>query len=224
MGIEQDSGWTSEIDKAFLAGQPEKAIELATRVVTANPGTANVYMVRGMTYFRAGKIDESIQDFRKANELEPDSAPYNWQLGISLYYAKKYEEGQKQFESHKDVNPNDVENSVWHFLCLAKVQGIEAARKAVIPVGFDRRKPMMEVLKLYRGESTPEKVLAIAEDSNQGPKEKTMAQFYGYLYVGLYYDALGEAEKGRTFLKKCVDQKTGGYMADVARIHLQLVK
>mgnify|MGYP000446850332 CR=1 FL=1 len=38
------------------------------------------------------------------------------------------EEGRKLFELHRSVNPQDVENAAWHFLCAARVDGLEKAR------------------------------------------------------------------------------------------------
>lgn len=211
------------IDKAFQAGKPDEAIRLATELVATNPKASNLYLIRGMTYFRCGKIEESLKDFDKSIELDPVSAPHNWQRGISLYYAGRFDDGVKQFESHREVNPNDVENSIWHFLCKAKRDGMDAARKGLIPVRYDRRVPLMEVLKLFAGDMTPEQVLAVAENAS-GSRDKIEAKFYGYLYVGLYWDAMGDKEKGKLYLQKCLDQKVGGYMEDVARIHLELNK
>lgn len=50
-----------------------------------------------MDEFREGKVDESIQLFDRALELEPSLLPFLWQRGLSYYYAKRYEEGAKQF-------------------------------------------------------------------------------------------------------------------------------
>jgi hypothetical protein len=33
----------------------------------------------------------------------------SWQRGIALYYAGRYKDCRLQFESHRTVNPNDVE-------------------------------------------------------------------------------------------------------------------
>ena len=48
-------------------------------------------------------------------------------------------------------------------------------------------------------------------------------RFYGYLYVGLYYDALGNKAEAKKWMEKCVDQQITGYMGDVAKVHLDLL-
>ena len=57
---------------------------------------------------------------------------------ISDYYVGKFADGRRQFESHKTVNPNDVENAAWHFLCVARLDGIEKAQSACIKIDTTR--------------------------------------------------------------------------------------
>ena len=59
-----------------------------------------------------------------------------------------FDDGAKQFELHKTVNPDDVENSAWHFLCVARSKGIESVRKGLIDVTGDSRIPMMKVQEM----------------------------------------------------------------------------
>ena len=61
----------------------------------------------------------------------PDEAPYLWQRGIALYYAGRYDDCRRQFESHRSVNPDDVENAAWHFLCVARAESPAKARAAL---------------------------------------------------------------------------------------------
>jgi lipoprotein NlpI len=47
--------------------------------------------------------------------------------------------------------------------------------------------------------------------------------FYAHLYLGLYFEALGDAEKARKHITRAAGQyQTGDYMGDVARVHQQL--
>ena len=122
------------------------------------------------------------------------------------------------------MNPNDVENAFWHFLCNVRLNGLEAAQKDVLLSGFDNRVPMMEVQKLIQGKLTPEDVIAACEKGGAGASGQKQSRFYGYLYIGLYYDALKNKDKAKQWLEKCVEQGLDIYMADVAKIHLKLLK
>src|SRR5206468_3164056 len=127
-----------------------------------NPRMADAWQNRGIIHFKLAHIDESISDFDEVIKLNPAQAPYHWQRGICYYYAGRFEEGRKQFELHQTVNPNDVENAVWHFLCVARASGLDRARAALIPIQGDARVPMAEVHALFAGRLQPEEVLAVA--------------------------------------------------------------
>lgn len=216
----QENGWSSKLEQAVEKKNFVEALRIADEVVAAQPKSANLYVMRGMVHFQAGDIDRSISDFDRSIELDPRSKPYLWQRGISLYYAGRFKEGAEQFEVHRTVNGNDVENSVWHYLCVARDSSLEEARKKLIPSAGDPRPPMMEVLELFRGETTVEEVLNAVEQVEGGPRAKPLARFYGNLYVALHYESLGKRDLCQKYLEECLKTGTGGYMADVARVHL----
>jgi lipoprotein NlpI len=169
--------------------------------------------------FENGRVAESAASFDRVAELAPAQAPHLWQRGIALYYAGRYADCRRQFESHRTVNPNDVENAAWHFLCVARQESPEKARAALLPVGPDSRVPMGEVYRMFRGEMTPNEVMAAA-GTGAG------SQFYAQLYVGLYYEALGNKEKALEHITAAADGRyaVGGYMHMVARTHLALLR
>jgi len=170
--------------------------------------------------FRAGRIEEAVAGFDQVARAEPVSAPQLWQRGIALYYAGRYEECRRQFEQHRTVNPNDVENAAWHFACVAKAESPAAALSAILPVGPDRRRPMREIYEMFSGRLTPEGVFAA---SGRQP----LARFYAHLYRGLYHDALGRAEAAREEIFLAADDRfsgVGGYMHMVAVVHRNLLE
>jgi Flp pilus assembly protein TadD len=104
---------------------------------------------RAMADFQAGRVAASIDGFDRVIALQPEAAPQLWQRGIALYYAGRFQDCRAQFESHRTVNPNDVENAAWHFLCVARAESPEAAVKKILPVGPDARPPMREIYQLF---------------------------------------------------------------------------
>jgi lipoprotein NlpI len=170
---------------------------------------------RAIDDFLAGRIKESVTGFDRVVTLVPNAAPELWQRGIALYYVGRYDDCRKQFESHRTVNPNDVENPAWHFLCVAHLESPAKARAALLPVGPDQRSPMREVYEMFKGTMTPDAVLAAAGQS-------ASARFYAELYVGLYYEATGNKTAGLAHLKTAASQQyanAGGYMHRVATLH-----
>jgi lipoprotein NlpI len=177
---------------------------------------------RGSDELIAGEIDKSITSFEQAIAKEPAAKPYLWQLGIAYYYARRFEDGRDLFSLHQTVNSNDVENAVWHFLCVARAEGIDGARKKLIPISGDSRVPMKQVHSLFAGKCTEEQVLRTCEGESTEAERKN-ALCYAHLYLGLYYEALGQADKSLDHLRKAQgDYAQTHYMGQVARLHYRL--
>lgn len=206
-----------------LLRQHDKAIADFTRSLERNPKLALAYDHRGSEQFILGHIKESLDDFDKFLELEPKAAPSHWKRGISLYYARRYEDGRKQFKDGDKVFGNDVENAVWHFLCNAKLKGVDKARKEMLPIGKDDRVPLMVVYDLFTGKSEPAEVLKAAEAGKVTAALRKQQLFYAHLYLGLYYDALGEKQKALEHLRLASGEYRLGYMGDVAHVHAELL-
>ena len=174
-------------------------------------------MDRAIADFRAGRVEQSLAGFDRVALMAPAEAPYLWQRGIAQYYAGKFRECRDMFISHRTVNPDDVENAAWHFLCVARSESPEAARKQMLPVGPDARVPMREVYRMFKGELTQAQVMKAAGSDPS-------AQFFARLYIGLYLEATGNREAGRAQIEIAAEDRfarVGGYMHDVARVHLQ---
>lgn len=202
--------------------EPAKAAAAFTQALDVMPD-AKVQDRRGDAHLWAGKFAEAVADYDAFLKANPKFAPKHWRRGIALYYAGKHEDGVKQFELHKTDNPQDVENAAWHYLCNVKVVGKEKSQAALIDVTGDSRVPMAEIQKLYAGKLKPDDVLAAAD---KAPKaDKTSAQFYAHLYVGLWYEADGDAKKAKEHLTAAVEKyEIGDYMWDVGNAHLQMLK
>jgi lipoprotein NlpI len=175
---------------------------------------------RAVADFRAGRVAESAAGFDALARLVPNEAPGLWQRGIALYLAGRFNDCRAQFESHRTVNPNDVENAAWHFACVARAESPARARAALLPVGPDSRRPMTEIYQMFRGTLPPEKMLAAAG-------EQAGAQFYAHLYFGLYADATGDRVRALEQMTLAASDRYaagGGYMHAVARVHRDLLQ
>jgi lipoprotein NlpI len=175
---------------------------------------------RAVDEFEQGHFAQSASTFEEFAKAIPGQAPNLWQRGIALYYAGRYADCRRQFESHRTVNPDDVENAAWHFLCVAREQSADKARVALLPVGPDFRSPMREVYQMFRGALTAEDVVKAAGNDPSG-------QFYAHLYVGLYSEALGRKDLALKHIKEAASERfasVGGYMHMVAGVHLKTIQ
>jgi lipoprotein NlpI len=170
--------------------------------------------------FEQGRLRESVTLFDELVKLAPGSEPDLWQRGIVQYEAGLYKECRAQFELHRKVNPADVENAAFHFFCVARADGAEAARQALLPVGPDARVPMREIYEMLQGKRKPEAVLTAAGT-------RTDAVFFAHLYLGYYYEALGEPKNARPHFERAAGRDfaaAGGLMHTVAVVHLEQLK
>ncbi|MBD2441876.1 hypothetical protein H6G25_01330 [Dolichospermum sp. FACHB-1091] len=187
--------------------------------INRQPNNPHGYIRRGMVYFKLGKIQESIQDFDTAENLDFHITPYLWQRGLSYYYAEQFSQGAKQFEVDLTVNSQDVEETVWRYLCMARLSGVTEARNSLLPVKNDSRKIMGVIYDFFAGNCSKDDVL------NVGKLSGLKGKFYSHLYLGLYYEAENNLDLAREYILKAADEyKIDDYMWYLAVVHKNLRK
>lgn len=180
------------------------------------------WMEEGVDAFFEARIDASAKAFDEVVKAVPQAKPQLWQRGLTLYYAKRYQDGREQFEVHQTANSNDVENAAWHFICVARLEGVEAARKALIPIEGDSRVPMKQVHDLFAGKGSVEAVLSAAGEGDDSPLRRNHL-CYAHLYLGLYFEALGDEAKAKEhILKAATDYEMDHYMGKTAVTHAKV--
>lgn len=190
-------------------------------VLKLDPDAVDVLYWRGRAHFCAGKVAESVADFDRYVKLRPKAEPRLWERGLSLYYAGRAADGAAQFALYQTYYDNDVENVTWRYVCMAKSEGVEKARAKLLPVRNDARVPMMQVYALFQGKATPEDVLKAADAPADNDEEAKIQKFYAHLYLGLFYEAGGNAAKAKEHILKAQGLKISHYMWDVANVHAQ---
>jgi len=213
----------------------------ATNIEAANAGEMMVidsrtFVSRAMQKFERNDVEGATMDFDALIEKSPGSKPYLWQRGIALYYVDEFREAEKQFREDVRVNPNDTEEAAWAFLSQMRKGGeddasssssLKKAREEFVELaGRDSRKVMGSVLRLYKtGDEEAKKTL---ESLSKKPADSTQSAsdaFYASLYLGLYSEALGNAEEAKYWVKKANgtpygQRASGDFMTSVAKVHL----
>jgi tetratricopeptide (TPR) repeat protein len=196
---------------------PQEELQYWDRIIQSNPYNPHAYVRRGMAYFKLAQIAASIQDFDRAEQLDSRLTPYLWQRGLSYYYAERFEDGALQFEIDLTVNSQDVEETVWRYLCLARCHGSEQAQATLLPVRNDPRRFMAAVYDLYAGNLQSDELLAIAARDGQ------RGEFYGHLYLGLYFEAWNHESQAKDHILNAATQyNLDDYMWHLARVHSQV--
>lgn len=212
---------TRHYDTLLVAACGASLIILSACGISLEAQNPRALLNQAVADFEAGRLSEAAAEFDEVAALVPSAAPQLWQRGIALYYVARYQDCREMFELHRTVNPNDVENATWHFLCVARQESPAAARAALLPVGPDGRPPMTEIYQMYQGGLTPDEVMAAAARVAGGARARAL--FYAHLYVGLYYEATGDEAEAREHLTAAAAEdyaRVGGYMHTVARVHV----
>ena len=195
----------------------ESELQRLNRRLETEPPDPQVYIQRGMAYFKLGDIAASIGDFDRAEQLNPALTPYLWQRGLAYYYAARFADGARQFEVDLTVNGHDVEETVWRYLCQAQMQGAPAARAGLLPVRHEPRPVMEWVYRLFAGQCEADMVLA--QHRGSGRRDR----LYSHLYVGLYFEAERQGERARHYITQAAEmQVVDDYMRWVAIVHQRL--
>ncbi|MEH2394075.1 MAG: hypothetical protein V7K21_21215 [Nostoc sp.] len=201
----------------FFSNSLENQLQRWNETIRNQPKNHNAYIRRGMVNFQLAKIDESIQDFDMAEQLDIRIKAYLWQRGLSYYYAERFAEGAQQFEIDLTVNAQDVEETVWRYLCIARSLGVEEARNSLLTVKNDPRRIMQRVYDLYAGDCTPDDVLTVGQSQGESGK------FYSHLYLGLYYEPQNNLDLAQDYIVKAADNyKIDDYMWNLAQVHKKL--
>jgi lipoprotein NlpI len=220
-GDEPDELWRAA-ELAAAQGEHKRAIELCGEILAQTPQFAEAHYLRGREHFRAGDPNASVRDFDRYLQLRPERAPSLWERGISCYYAKQFEAGAEQFTAYQRFDSTDVENGIWHYLCVSQAQGLDAARKHLLPVKHDPRVPLMEIYAVFQNQGTPDAVLQAANRPAPTPTIATRQRFYAHLYLGLFADVNGQHQDAKRHLTLAVNNhRIDHYMWDVARFHLE---
>jgi lipoprotein NlpI len=223
-----------EAHAAADRGESEAAVKAATKAIELDASLASAYYLRGRERFKLAQFQGSVADFDRYVELTPQAASRQWERGIALYYAGEYARGAEQFALYQTYHNADVENAAWRYLCVARIEeakggGIEKARASLLPIENDRRVPMMEIYRLYKGDATPDDVLKAVRAGDPDEAELAGRLFYARLYVGLHYEAAGQHDLARKYLLEAADAHSetrtiNRYMYDVARVHAQKLR
>ena len=184
-----DWNW-SEAEKEF-----KRSIELKPDYATAHQWYAIHYLTA------TGRLEEAVQEMKKALELEPASLVMNTFMGATLYYAGRYDEAIDQCRRTIEMDPNFAV-AHWH-LGLAYEQkqlfdaAIEEFQKAISLSGGS---PLMKAAlgHAYAKSQKKHEANKILGELNELSKQQYVSPYE----VATIYVALGNNEQAFQLLGK----------------------
>ncbi len=187
--VNYDWNW-SAAEKAF-----KRSIQLKPDYATAHEWYAIHYLTA------TGRLEEAVQEMKKALELEPVSLIMNTFMGATLYYAGRYDEAIDQCRRTIEMDPNFAV-AHWH-LGLAYEQkqvfdaAIEEFQKAVSLSGGS---PLMKAAlgHAYAKSQKKDEANKILGELNELSKQEYVSSYE----VATIYVALGDNEQAFQLLEK----------------------
>jgi len=173
----------------------KRSIELKPDYATAHEWYAIHYLTA------TGRLEEAVQEMKKALELDPASLVMNTFMGATLYYAGRYDEAIDQCRRTIEMDPNFAV-AHWHLgLAYEQKQILDAATeefKKAISLSGDS--PLMRAA-LGRAYAESQKKHEANEMLNE-LNELAKRQYVSAYEVAKIYVALGNTEQAFQLLTK----------------------
>jgi tetratricopeptide (TPR) repeat protein len=84
-------------EKAYAAKDYKTALEELTKVIEAKADHDKAWNLRGLCFEETNSLDRAVSDLKKATEIKPKEATYQFDLGRVLFKMEKYEEAAVAF-------------------------------------------------------------------------------------------------------------------------------
>ena len=88
------------------------------------PSTFEDLVRDGMFLLGDADADAALLLFDEAAALDPARRGLLWQRGLAMYAVGKYVDAAEQFRYDLSANSADVEEVVWHAMCVSKNEGL----------------------------------------------------------------------------------------------------
>lgn len=99
--------WVALGNEYFDADRPMESIEAYQKALDMNANDANVLTDQGVMFRRLGWFDRAVDNFSKANQVDPNHATSLYNLGITYRYdLNNFAKAQDAWNKFLMVNPS----------------------------------------------------------------------------------------------------------------------
>jgi tetratricopeptide (TPR) repeat protein len=179
-------------------GDLVRAVADYGEAIRSDPQFASAYSNRAKAWEKRGDFSRAIADTRELIRLDPKSAAAYFQRGRLLLFSGQLPSALADLNTANELAPNDAYVALW--LDIVGQRNRLVNRLADATKQVDMSKWPAPIIHLYLGESSPEAVLAAADDPNPRTRDRQIceANFYGG-ELALQRDAKGEATRQLRF-------------------------
>ena len=101
------NAWVALGNDYFDSDRPMESVDAYQKALDLNPNDANVLTDQGVMFRRLGWYDRAIDNFTKANQVDPNHSISLFNLGITYRYdLQDFPKAKTAWEKFLAVNPN----------------------------------------------------------------------------------------------------------------------
>ncbi len=149
----------------------------------------------GFVLRRQGRFDEAIGNFQKAVNLDPRSPNTLYELALTFYWTRRYEEADRVLDRALAIAPDSVAASIVKALLHEAWKGETALSKALLRT-TPGRLDLRSLLPLT--ENNPREALLLLDSVEFESIAGTGAVYSKAFLYALAHEALGDAARART--------------------------
>jgi hypothetical protein len=90
------------------AGKPADAVQIAQRLLEADPNNAKALLIVGLTHALAKRYEQAVEMFRKSVKADPLHSQAHYNLGVGLLNTEGPEQAEGPFRQALKLDPKDV--------------------------------------------------------------------------------------------------------------------
>jgi len=151
------------------SGRYDDAIADYDEAIRIDPNYALAYKTRGDAFAAKGDYERANTDYSQAIELNPKDAAVYFNRGLDEFYVGAFARALADLNQTRELSPKDAYAALW--LDVADKHSNLPSRLSEAISQFDMTKWPAPVVRLYLGETTPEAVLAAADDPRPETKK-----------------------------------------------------
>jgi len=155
---------------------------------------------------RMGRLDESIEEAKRAQTLDPISSNANAHVGLAFYRARRYDEAIAQLQKALEINADALDAHIFlGFVYVQQGRSEEAIAEFQTVVKLSQRTPGLLALLgyAYATAGKPEEARAILKELNFQSKNQPVSPFE----TAMIYIGLGEREQAFVWLEKAYEER-----------------
>ncbi len=175
------------------------------QALKVNPRLADAYNFLGIYYTQEGDFDNAYEAFDSVLELAPDYEYAHLNLGIALYYGKRYKIAGHNFEQFYQADSHDGYRVLWQYIANKEVNEeaaystLKQQRQLLNPEAWSS-----VLVDYYLGRVSGAKVLKLANENlnvEQASVKYTERLCEAYFYMAKQARASGNNKQAVEYLK-----------------------